>query len=129
MAAHKTGAVSLVASAFWIIMIRTFLWDVSYNRGIFRADVLIVLLALVFLILAGAFWLRDPRGFLAALSVSSLTIVWLVASGYIAGFLWLMDYPLITLQLLVIYFSLRAYSDVQKAKAGAAHPMDYPVFG
>ncbi len=135
VASHNKGAIFLLASAVWVVLIRTIFWNLGYNRIVqssstivVASDILTAILALVYILLAGMFWLRFTRGYRVGLAVATVSVVFLIASGLFSEFLW-PDFPLIILQLLVVYFSLRAYSDYQREKAKAVHPMEYPVFG
>ncbi len=129
MAANKKGAILLLGSALWVVLIRTVFWGPGYYRGIIGGDTVLVVLAFVFIIVAALFWLNSPRGFRAGLGVAGLSLLWIVGSGLLSRGFFLPDYPMIVLQLLVVYFSLRAYRDYQRAKAKLVHPMEYPVFG
>lgn len=129
LAANKKGAILLLAGALWLVLIRTVFWGLGYNRYILGGDTVLVVLAFVYIIMAAMFWLNSPRGFRAGLGIAGLSLLWLVVSGLLSGGNRWPDYPMIIVQLLLAYFSLRAYSDYQRARAKVVHPMEYPVFG
>ncbi|GEM_PF-5963376 len=129
LAANKKGAILLLASALWVVLIRTVFWGLGYDRGIVGGDTVLVVLASVYIIMAALFWLNSPRGFKVGLGLAGLSLLWVIGSGLLSGRLLLPDYAMMILQLLVVYFSLRAYWDYQRAKAKVVHPMEYPVFG